>query len=272
MNTLDRFEERQAEISPAIVATLRELGDGSLEAYDSIDLYHNTLSHFTPTIMLEGLIPGGGGGIPEQKVLDFAKELFRNKGDFREGRDLAFKKYILGDLGDGQPGIFFYPVNEFTRHNGSFFNTGYGIPERMNILALEMGYVALMDDGPYTYAEKNHAESIHEKYRDLILGNSDSHIAVLKANPFSPVIINHRLARLPAVRKKLTQEAAIEQLKILDSYKWDGVRIPQTIPPEDLELVDVRLPIETGLATPLREAKIDPSHSRFYYKPLTSTK
>lgn len=52
-------------------------------------------------------------------------------------------------------------------------------------------------------------------------------------------------------------------LRSSDLDKWEGVYIPSSIPPEDLQLLDVQLPLQTTLGG----ESMDPSKSMFFYTP-----
>lgn len=252
------FEKRAAELEPRIVDALRSLGNEAIEAYSSVRLYHNTLGDLVPTIMQEGLHPGSPVATPDSIDVQFAEDLFLAKGDPRASRSM-FNIYIKGERDDRRPGIFLYGKKPDAIEE---YNVGYGQPERLRIFTNEMGYIMAQTEGPYTEAERARAAELFQKYADMVNGGKSGHISVIAANPFSPPVFNERLAGLPEASLNDT-ETTLFLLKNLGVHVFEGIYIPDTIPPQDLVVMDVELPI----LGKLDEANIDPSFSRYFYTP-----
>lgn len=261
MDAVQEFELRSAEISPNITAALRHLGDRAIAAYASVGLFHNTLSHFLPHIENHGLVPDSALATPDHKDVDFATELFERKGYRYPASESQFNILIRGMRGDRQPGVFFYPLPA----DATEFRNAYGVPERLYVLAREMGCVMLQENGPFTQTERKRAREIFENCQAAIAGKGDSYMAVIRANPFSPNVINHRLEHLPGYAEdEMLADWAIGRLKSLGYKEWEGIYIPGGVPAADLQIMNVRMHIPVSL----REESLDPAHhSTFFYTP-----
>jgi hypothetical protein len=259
MNTLAEFEAREAEILPSVADTLKALGERAIFAYASVGLYHNTLSHLVPGILREGLRADSPEAVPDLTDEEFATQLFYAKGYRYPASERQFDILIRGKRQDREPGVFFYPLREPAEE----YRVGYGVPERLHVLAMEMACVMLQKEGPYTPAERDRARQIFTKYRDFIDGAGNSHVSVIRANPFNPNIINHRLQDLPEIAENNDKEEVIRHLRVLGFNFFEGVYIPGPITAADLEDTGARLPILTSLD----ERTLSPSQSRFFYTP-----
>jgi hypothetical protein len=184
--------------------------------------------------------------------------LFLRAGYHSPGNERRFDIYIKGVRDGREPGVFFYPLEE----PASEFRTGYGIPERLHILAFEMGCVAVQSDGPYTEAERDRARTIFEKYKAVIHSDENSHVAVVRVNPFNPNVINSRLRELPEAVNSLDPETAVGQILLSELQLWEGIYVPGSITPADITVIDTHLPLLSSL-----RQLIDPSRSRFFYTP-----
>lgn len=251
------FEQRKPEIAPNIVETLEHFGDEAIIAYGSVQLLHNTLSSLVPSIVENGLCAGELSTVPSEDDISFARDLYMCKGyRLYSDNDRRFERYIAGTVDKREPGIFFYPKTDGETN----YNPGYGIPERMHILCSEMGYVMINEQGRFNTAEQTQAATIHNKYSGIISGDPKTYIAVFSANPFSTEIINSRLARVDTAFSKEEKELAI--LRLSNSYSpFEGIYIAGSVPPEDLELLDVRIPL------PFDPTKNARTMSRFYHVP-----
>jgi hypothetical protein len=252
------FEKQIPNISPEIVEALQGLGDEAIAAYASVELRHNTLSKFENVILEEGLNADNNDAVPDSEDVEFAKELFRSKDILTPDKATQFSRYVEG-VPDDQPsgGIYFYGATE-----GHKPNNHYGIPERMVILAKEMGNVMVRDDGTFSDEERKKAGEIYRKYREVIYGDPDTHISIIRANPFSPNIINARLINLPEAVKIDSKERIIQVLRLLDLGEFHGIYIPGSIPAKDIEVLDVQLPLWPGKEY-LGVENLDPFKSRF---------
>lgn len=261
-NALTEFGRRREELEPAVAQALADAGPEAIEAYGSVRLYHNTLASFVPSILTEGLHAGSKIATPESEDVAFAEELFRTKGYFNPDSVRQFNRYIKGSPSEREPGVFFYAKNA-----GDFnsFNPGYGRPERLSIMAQEMGCIMATDNGIYTDAERQKARELFLKYAAIVNGNPDEHIAVVRANPFSPNIFNSRLGNLPNIQPERLVALPIV-LPSLGVHEFEGVYIHGSVPPGDLELLAVKLSNYFQLS----EDHIDPTKSRFYSPPRPS--
>lgn len=259
IDALAEFSRREAEFDPAVAHALKSLGGEAIEAYASVQLYHNTLNTLVPTIMTEGLRANNEAAVPTPEDVAFAEVLFHQKGYSHPDSIRQFNRYIKGEVADRQPGVFFYGVEA---ERAGTFNKGYGQPERLRIFTSEMGYVMNYENGPYSQEERAHARDLYLKYQQQANGGDEGYIAVLQANPFSPVIFNERLKMLPGVDTS-QKEYLVRALRVLGLREFEGMYIPGTVPPEDLTVLDEHLPIFGGLD----EDKLDPSKSRFFYTP-----
>jgi hypothetical protein len=187
--------------------------------------------------------------------VQFADELFRAKGGAHATQH-SFDIYIKGQRGERKPGVFLYGIG---KHSTMNYNTGYGQPERMMILAREMAYVAAQKDGPFTEAERARAADIFTKYVDIVNGGESGTVSILAANPFSPAVFNERLGRLP--QANLSAQTATLLLESLDVSQFEGIYIPGNIPAADLVVVEDEL----TPAVKLTADNLDPINSRFFY-------
>lgn len=263
-DALTEFNSHAPDLDPLIADTLRGLGDEAIEAYASVKLYHNTLNTLVPSILVEGLHAESAAAIPEAADVSFAEELFRAKGFFHPDSARQFDIYIKGQRSDREPGIFFYGKNA---DSSNPFHEGYGQPERLLIFAQEMGNIMLQTKGPYTDEERQKARELFTKYAAVVNGGETGHIAILRANPFSPDIFNYRLANLPNLDTSNTQ-AVLATLKELGIYEFEGIYVPGMVAPDDLELMSTELPIEYKL----EEANLNPAQSRYFYTPSGLTR
>lgn len=259
MSALAELEAREPEILPHITEALRNLGERAVLAYASVGLYHNTLNRFVPSILRDGLVADSPDAAPDAADVDFATELFRQKGYRYPASERQFDILIRGMREDRKPGVFFYPLREPAEE----YRVGYGVPERIHLLAMEMACVMLQEEGPYSPEEREKARQVFIKYRDLIKGDEDNYVAVIKANPFNPNIINHRLSGLAQASQDTEPENVIRQLGGLGFGMFEGIYVPGPIASTDLELMDARLPVLTSL----NERTLSPAQSRFFYTP-----
>jgi len=214
------FRRRAPELDEKIVQALDGLGDEAIEAYASVRLYHNTLSGFVPKIMAEGLRPDNEVAVPDEEDLAFAEALFRAKGFYHPDNARQFDVYIAGRRGERERGLFFYGQRADTPVS---LHTGYGQPERLRIFAREMAGIVAQTDGPYSAEERQRAHELFEKYAEVVNGGEDGHIAVLRANPFSPAIFNYRLQRLPGVVREHEPDLIMESLKRNGTDEFEGI-------------------------------------------------
>jgi hypothetical protein len=254
---LTEFEKHRPDLSAEVVGALNNLGPEAVQAYASVGLYHNTLDTFVPSIMEEGLHATSESATPDPSDIAFAEELFKRKGMYEPGAAKRFGIYIKGKRDDGEPGIYFYGRTA-SENSAAEYNKGYGQPERLLIFAQEMAAVmALVQD--YTVEERHKARELFDKYSAI--ANRGGHVAVLRANPFSPAIFNQRLAGLPYLATP-DSHRIIETLKVLDLNRSDDIYIHGSVPPADLQLMDVQLPTPVTVGP-----DIDPTRSRFFYVP-----
>lgn len=250
------------QATPDINDFFDEHGKEALNAYGLTGLFHNTLTRNVDKILSEGLVPDDLSSTPLAEDIEFARELFIQKGLCDPDTIRSFKTLIEGIKGGRKPGVFLYPES---RSNFSP-NRGYGIPERMQIFAAEMGYVAAHPkSGPYDTHEREAAKELYYKYRGTILDPDSIHaqVAVLEADPFYPNVINSRLSG--EVLQKLRafdHEMRIYGLGILGTTQFEGIYITGGIAPEALKLHQEGLEIRSILPPNVHE--LDPSRSRFY--------
>lgn len=254
--------EFQADVDKSVLTMFDSLPPQAVEEYATVRLFHNTLERFTKGILDDGLKPDDTRATPTEEDLNFARQLFIERGLCYPDTVRLFKTLLEGRKADRDPGVYLYPGLE----PSDIPNRGYGIPERIQLLAVEMGYVAAHDTtGPFTKAERDHAKSIYYKYREHIL-DSDSRVAsvaVLEADPFHPVIINNRLN--PETIDRILQmdhETALIALRGLGTTIFEGIYIPGSIPPDALKLYKDKIEIQSIL--PQNVEKLDPTHSRFF--------
>lgn len=258
-DALTEFEQRRQELDPAVADALADAGPEAVEAYGSVRLYHNTLASFVPSILAEGLHAGSELAVPDPEDVAFAEELFKAKGNFDPNSERQFDRYIKGTPSEREPGVFFYAKRA---RDFESFNQGYGRPERLFIIAQEMSYVMAMDNDTYTEAEQRKAHGLFLKYSAIVNGKPGEHVTVLRANPFNPNIFNSRLSNLPNIEPENLAALPIA-LPSLGVFEFEGVYVPGSVEPKDLELLDVEIQNTFQLA----EDQIDPTRSRFFYTP-----
>lgn len=255
---LESFSQHQDTIRPDIAEWLDSTGEEVQVAYGALDLYHNTLVSLVPSVLAVGLRPDSELGSPDPEDVKFAEDIFKAKGFYEPAKSRQFDVYVKGIRGDREPGVFLYPISPDDHIR---FNQGYGVPERMHILAHEMGCVMLQGD-VYTEAERTLAADIFYKYKEKITVEQPN-VAVLEVDPFSPAVIDARLGEAISQLRVMELEKQAFILGRLGLGEWEGLYIPGIIPECDIRDTGERVEV----ADMLDENKINPKRSRFYYTP-----
>ena len=258
MRPMESFEARRTIIEPSIVEVFDTIGQPAVEAYGSVRLFHNTLSHFLPQILAEGLSADNATAVPRVEDVAFAKAIFEKKGDYNPATKASFSKLIEGVRDERKPGVFLYP----RKHDDDLPNPGYGVPERLHILGLEMGYVASQGNGAFTIDEQNRAREIRERIKHTIWASEESHIAVVRVNPWNPDVMYARIGNVASILQQRGPEVTTMVLG-LPSAPFEGIYVPGRIPPDDLEITEIQRP----LPSPWDDSDVDISRSRYYYTP-----
>ena len=256
----EAFQKYQDHIDPLVIELFEALGDSGLEVYGSQNLVHNTLASLVPVILEGGM--NEARVVPDEEDIEFAAELFEEKGFFYPDNKEDFDLYIRGRHGEQEPGNFFFQVGEISLKN---IVETYGIPERVSIFAQEMFAIANIDNKGYTPEERAHAAKLHEKYITLLKQKGAPDAAILQVDPFAPPVINQRLR--PMAQKILAKEGSFESGHLLDLYDAltpprfnHGVFIVGTVDAEYLT--------DTGLRFEAHwDQTMKPENSRYFYIP-----
>lgn len=255
VDPVQEFEKARSRLDQNAVQALANLGSEAITAYGSVLLYHNTLHTLLPSILTEGLRADSEPSTPSPEDIEFAERLFIEKGDYDSNSASRFDRYIKGSPRERKPGVFFYGLKPEKRTD---YNRGYGQPERLTIFTQEMGSIMLNESGKFTDEEREKARSLFNKYLPLAIG--DGFISVIQANPFSPPIFNERLARLH--EHDPHNPHLIDALKRQGTTTFEGIYIPDSIPPEDLAIVEETIPLSSHYD--LSEDTLKTFHSRFF--------
>lgn len=229
----ERLEERQAEITPSVYSFL-QIGERAC-AYASGQVQHNTLGSNVESILENGLVPGYATSVPDEDDLVFARTLMRQSSGYASSRERHFDNYMAGTKDQRAPGVFLSLIGaEQGRHS-----RGYGVPERSRILMLEMGRV-MMAEGVFDVEVRDQAAEIYRKYRGRLYHPQDC-IAVLAVDPFSPSVIERRLAGIDAAG--VEEDLLMQVLPKIGDTTFGGLYIPEVIPPEDIRTTSITEPL-----------------------------